>query len=94
MFDVTVGDDGAVRLIGRLDATQVEVVRATLEGIETSCTVDFAQLEYISSAGLGILLSAQKRLSRSGHALRLINLNQHISEIFRIAGFDRVFQID
>jgi anti-sigma B factor antagonist len=94
MFDVAVGDHGEVRLIGRLDASQVEVVRAALDNVETSCTVDFTDLEYISSAGLGILLSAQKRLSRLGHALRLTNLNQHISEIFRIAGFDRVFQID
>jgi anti-sigma B factor antagonist len=94
MFDVTVGADGRVSLSGRLDASQVEAARIAFDGIESSCTVDFTNLEYISSAGLGVLLSAQKRLSRSGHRLRLANLNSHIGEIFRIAGFDKVFEIE
>jgi anti-sigma B factor antagonist len=94
MFDVSVGDDGRVKLSGRLDASQVEAARAALDVVETSCTVDFTNLEYISSAGLGVLLSVQKRLSRSGQSLRLSNLNSHIGEIFRIAGFDKVFEIE
>jgi len=94
MFDITVGSDGEVRLSGRLDATQVENVRATLDGVTTSCTVNFESLDYISSAGLGVLLSAQKRLSQSGHRLKLTHLNRHIREIFSIAGFDRIFEIE
>ena len=94
MFDVTVDDNGRVNLSGRLDASQVETARAALDQIETSCTVDFTNLEYISSAGLGVLLSVQKRLSRSGERLILANLNSHIGEIFRIAGFDKVFEIE
>jgi anti-sigma B factor antagonist len=94
MFDVARGEDGRVRLIGRLDASKVEAARTALEDIDTSVTVDFGELEYISSAGLGVLLSVQKRLSRSGHGLRLTNMNPHIAEIFRIAGFDKVFEIE
>jgi anti-sigma B factor antagonist len=94
MFDVAMGDGNNVRLIGRLDASQVDAARTALDHIESSCTVDFSELDYISSAGLGVLLSVQKRLSRSGQGLRLTNLNQHIREIFRIAGFDKVFEID
>jgi anti-sigma B factor antagonist len=93
MFDISVGEGGGVRLAGRLDASQVEKARAALSDIATSCVVDFAELEYISSAGLGVLLSAQKRLSGAGHTLRLANLNRHIREIFTIAGFDRIFEI-
>jgi anti-sigma B factor antagonist len=93
MFDITVGG-GEVRLVGRLDATQVEAARAALEEIDSSCTIDFQALDYISSAGLGVLLSVQKRLSKSGHSLTLKNLNSHIGEIFRIAGFDKVFRIE
>lgn len=93
MFDVAREDDGTVRLIGRLDASQVDAARSALDGVESSCTVDFSELEYISSAGLGVLLSVQKRLSKSGQSLRLARLNQHIREIFRIAGFDKVFEI-
>lgn len=94
MFDVARGEDGRVRLIGRLDASRVEAARAALDGIDASVTVDFGELDYISSAGLGVLLSVQKRLSRAGHGLRLTNMNPHIAEIFRIAGFDKVFQIE
>jgi len=94
MFDITVGGDGEVRLSGRLDATQVENARATLDRVTTSCTVNFESLDYISSAGLGVLLSTQKRLSQAGHGLKLTRLNKHIREIFSIAGFDRIFEIE
>jgi anti-anti-sigma factor len=51
-------------------------------------------LEYISSAGLGMLLSVQKRLGESGNKLRLTQMNRHIREIFRMAGFDHIFDIE
>jgi anti-sigma B factor antagonist len=55
--------------------------------------VDFAKLDYISSAGLGILLAAQKRLSERGESLKLINVNSHIRDVFRFSGFDTIFDI-
>jgi len=54
---------------------------------------DFAGLEYISSAGLGVLLRRHKRLVASGGRLRLINVNSHIYDIFRFSGFDQVFDV-
>jgi anti-sigma B factor antagonist len=62
--------------------------------IEASCRVDFGELDYISSAGLGVLLKAQKRLSESGQSLTLANMNNHIKDVFVYAGFDAVFTID
>ena len=94
MFDVRKGTNGEILLSGRLDASQVEKVRDQLKSVTTSCTVDFTSLEYISSAGLGVLLGTQKRLADSGQSLTLVNLNRHIREIFRIAGFDNVFSIE
>ena len=94
MFEIRKGNNGDILLSGRLDASQVERVRDQLKSVDSSCTVDFASLDYISSAGMGVLLGAQKRLSDRGHSLRLINLNRHIREIFRIAGFDNVFSIE
>jgi anti-anti-sigma factor len=93
MFDFRIGDDGVVALSGRLDAAQVDRLREALGGVRASAVVDFGALEYISSAGLGVLLGVQKRLSEAGHRLTLVNLNHHIREIFRIAGFDNVFEI-
>ncbi|MCI0451665.1 MAG: STAS domain-containing protein [Candidatus Latescibacteria bacterium] len=94
MFDIRKGSNGEILLSGRFDAAHVERVRDELKFVSRSCTVDFKELDYISSAGMGVLLGTQKRLADSGHSLKLINLNRHIREIFRIAGFDNVFSIE
>jgi len=94
MFDITIADDGEVRLSGRFDATQVERARGEFNRIVSSCTVNFEGLDYISSAGLGLLLGVQKRLLGSGGKLKLVGLNRHIREVFQIAGFDQVFEIE
>jgi len=94
MFDIRRGENGTMLLSGRLDASQVERVRDAMKEQATSCVVDFANLDYISSAGMGVLLGVQKRLSAGGHGLTLVNMNRHIREIFRIAGFDNVFTIE
>ena len=93
IFDIRTGDGGSVALCGRCHAGNTDVLREALERLSGSVEVDFAELEYISSAGLGILLSVQKRLRDDGHSLTLVNMNDHIREVFRIAGFDRVFEI-
>lgn len=93
MFNVRRSDDRLL-LIGRLDASQVPFARETMERLNGSCVVDFGELEYISSAGLGMLLGVQKRLMETGGKLKLVNMNRHIREIFRMAGFDRIFDIE
>ena len=55
--------------------------------------VDMAALDYISSAGLGVLMRTQKRLMAGGSGLKLINVNHHIADIFRFSGFDQIFEI-
>src|ERR1043166_8644914 len=94
MFDSRVLEDGVIVFTGRLDAAQVEKANLVLREITTSKTINLKDLDYISSAGLGILLSSQKRLNASGHGLRLINLNKHIRDIFTLTGFDKIFQLD
>lgn len=93
MFSISIGDDGRITFSGRLDASQVEQVRSALSEVRGSCTLDFSELEYISSLGLGALLEAQKRLGRAGHALAIVNPNPHIRDLFELAGFDRIFEI-
>jgi anti-sigma B factor antagonist len=93
MFDASVAPDGRILFSGRLDASQVEAAREVLASVTGSCTLDFSELEYISSLGLGVLLEAQKRLSERGCMLTVTNLNDHIADLFRLAGFDLVFDI-
>ncbi len=93
MFEITRDANGTVSLHGRLDASQVENARSVLDQVTGTCTVDFAELSYIASAGLGLLFGTQKRLLDSGGGLTLVNLSPHIREIFQIAGFDHIFKI-
>jgi anti-anti-sigma factor len=94
MFDIRRTESGVVLLSGRLDASQAEKARAVLRTITESCVIDFSGLEYISSLGLGVLLEAQKRLRDVGEGLKLRNLNEHLWEVFHLAGFDSVFDIE
>ncbi|MBI4548247.1 MAG: STAS domain-containing protein [Ignavibacteriae bacterium] len=94
MFDVTISDNGEILLSGRFDASQVEKAKSIFNKIEKSSTVDFKDLEYISSAGLGVLLMTQKRLNESGQRLKLINMNKHIWDVFHYAGFNNIFEIE
>jgi anti-sigma B factor antagonist len=93
MFDIQEGANQELILSGRFDASQVERARGVFLSLNEGKTLNFAQLDYISSAGLGVLLAAQKRLSQRGQALRLINVNPHIRDVFRFSGFDQIFEI-
>lgn len=93
MFEASRAAAALIMFKGRLDASQVDRARIVLDSLSESCTIDFSELDYISSAGLGILLATQKRLSESGHGLTISGMNRHIREIFHIAGFEIVFKI-
>jgi len=93
VFEIRKESLDRIVMAGRCHTGQVERMREVFDTVSTSCTVDFATLDYISSAGLGVLLSVQKRLGASGAALSLQNLNDHIREVFRITGFDGLFDI-
>lgn len=93
MLDIRVVD-GEVRLGGVFDASQVPTAEPVFEEIRETAVVNFEALEYISSAGLSVLLMTQKRLKVDGHELKLVNLSNHISDVFRYAGFDLIFTIE
>ena len=94
MLKIIIDDHGIVHLQGRLDASQAEEATKMLSKITSSAVVDFKELEYISSAGLGVLIAAQKRLKEAGHGLTLRNMNNHIKDVFRYARFDLIFKIE
>lgn len=94
MFEISFGDSGEVICRGRLDAAQSEKAEAFMSELREDRVLDFEQLEYISSAGLAILLKTQKRLSESGAALKIVKVNKHIHDIFRYSGFTAIFEIE
>lgn len=93
MLEIEQASDGKVILLGRLDAAEARKAQEFLDGLENPREIDCAGLEYISSAGLGILLRTQKRVMGKGGGLRLINVSNHIRDVFRYSGFDKIFEI-
>ena len=85
-----------IALEGRLDtstAPQLEAeLKASLEGI-SELVFDFEKLDYISSAGLRVLLSAQKLMAKKG-SMKLIHVGESIMEIFEITGFSDILSIE
>lgn len=84
-----------VSLEGRLDTTTAPMLEAELKdacpGL-TELTLDFAGLEYISSAGLRVLLGAQKTMNRQG-SMKIVNVCPDILEVFDITGFSDILTI-
>jgi len=85
-----------VALEGRLDTTtapQLETeLKAALNGV-TELVMDFEKLEYISSAGLRVLLSAQKIMNKQG-SMKIVHVNDVINEIFEVTGFSDILNIE
>jgi len=94
LFEISLKESGEVVATGRLDAAQAEKAQTFLDEIDGGCVLDLSDLDYISSAGLGVLLKTHKRLSSQADGLKLINVNSHISDIFKYSGFDKLFQIE
>ena len=81
---------------GRIDTTtapQLETeLKADLDGV-TELRLDFTGVEYISSAGLRVLLSAQKLMSRQGKMV-LSHVNESVMEVFEVTGFSDILTIE
>ena len=92
MLDIRVSGD-TLHLTGRFDSTQVDKAERVFSELVKSSTVDLAGLDYLSSAGIAVLVRAYKRLHAGGHELRLANPKDSIRQILRVAGLDRVFTI-
>jgi anti-sigma B factor antagonist len=93
VLNIRIDEQNEIQLDGRFDATQVDKAYEIFNQVQSSAIVNFKSLDYISSAGLGVLLKTQKRLKNRGQELVLKDLNKHIREIFKYAGFDMIFKI-
>ena len=90
------GTNLEVKLTGRLDtvtAPQLEgAIKESIEGV-TDLSFDFSELEYISSAGLRVLLAAQKIRNKQG-TLAVRNVSDEVNEIFEVTGFTDILSIE
>lgn len=92
----TSNDTHIVAIAGSLDSATSPEAQKTLDGILASArkvVLDFSGLDYISSAGLRVLLGAAKKLRASGGTLRMFGLNQSVKEVFEISGFSAILSV-
>ena len=90
------GTELTITIAGRLDTTTAPQLEAefkqNINGVE-KLVLDFAALEYLSSAGLRVLLSAQKAMNKQGEMI-IKNVNDTINEIFEVTGFIDILTIE
>jgi serine/threonine-protein kinase RsbW len=96
----TQNDVTIVAFAGKLDSTTSPLAQQALDAILAAggrkIVVDFTELDYISSAGLRVLLAIAKRLrtgGAGGGALRLFGLNETVREVFQISGFSTILAV-
>lgn len=98
-MDITVthqAGEATVAVCGSLNANTATDLEAALDQAfdgSPSVVFDFAGLEYISSAGLRVLMVAYKRASAAGGSIRVANACDEVREVFEITGFSDLFEI-
>ena len=84
-------------LEGRLDTITApdleKEIKSSFDGLR-ELTLDFSRLEYISSAGLRVLIEAHVNIARKGGEMKLTNVNETIMEVFEITGFSDIMTIE
>ena len=90
------GTATVIEIAGRLDTTTAPVLDKTISADiseNSDLTLDLKNLEYISSAGLRVLLSAQKRMQKSG-SMKLRNVCEEVMDVFEMTGFADILKIE
>lgn len=85
-----------ISLVGRLDTTTApEFEKSFNESVEgmKDVVLNFEKLDYVSSAGLRVLLTAQKKMNAIG-SMKLVNVKEDVMEVFEITGFSEILTIE
>ena len=86
-----------IKITGRLDTTSAPKLEEDLNevlGDTSKLVMDLDGLEYISSAGLRVLLAAQKKMTAKGGSLKITNVSKSVMDIFEITGFDSIMTVE
>ena len=89
-------NDITLKISGRLDTTTAPELEAEINDSVTgteALTLDFTDLEYISSAGLRVLLSTQKKMNEAG-SMKVTGVNETVMEVFEVTGFSDILTIE
>ena len=99
-MEISDRDEGEIKVVeleGNLDTNTSPTAQEHLNGLigggNGKILIDFGKLNYISSAGLRVLLATAKKLRAGGGDLRLCNLNQGVQDVFEISGFSSILSV-
>lgn len=82
--------------VGRLDTVSSAALKEQIDAVGTEdadIELDFANVAYISSAGLRLLVALQKQAKAGGHTMVIKNTNAVVNEVFRVSGFNKTFTV-
>lgn len=85
-----------LKLSGRLETSTAPMLQEAVEKVQKDVTelrLDMKKLEYISSAGLRVLLAATKKMKEKGGGLVVYHVNEEVMEVFEITGFNEILSI-
>lgn len=85
-----------MKLEGRLDTVTSPVLEEEVKGLDPSVktlVLDFSSLDYVSSAGLRVILAFQKVMNKQG-AMKITNVNDSIMEVFEVTGFSDILSFE
>ncbi|MBO7214045.1 MAG: STAS domain-containing protein [Clostridia bacterium] len=89
-------EDTTIEIVGRLDTTTAPSLDKTINedlGDTVNLILDLKGLEYVSSAGLRVILSAQKKMQQKG-SMKVINVCESVMDVFEITGFADILEIE
>ena len=91
-------DESLVRINGELDTIatteQAGELQQVLDLADKAIVVDCTELEYISSAGLRFFMQLKRESEAKGGSIRICHLNEDVADIFRMSGFQNIFEIE
>lgn len=97
IFKMAEGSTMIIKVSGRVDTTTApeleKAIKSSLDGTQ-ELILDFENLDYISSAGLRVVLSAQKSMNAQNGKMKVTNVNEIVSEVFDITGFAEILTIE
>ena len=94
MFRLDRSDGGTVRLVGRLDGAEADRAASLFAELDGPIVADCSELDYISSAGIAVILVTLQRLNRNGHPFRLDQVQPRVRNVFKYAGLAQMLGIE
>ena len=95
-IEIIKNENIVINIKGRLDTTSSPILNQKIQELEIDkdlVIIDFKELDYISSAGLRVLLAIKNMLEEKGKTLEIHNVNEVITEVFSVTGFDNILNI-